>query len=77
MNRKELKDELLIHGVPEISFSVDGIKDGECMCIVNDGGRWKVVYNSRGKIVNIADFEEEEEACDFMYGEMKQEYGWK
>ena len=77
MNRIELKNELLSRDVPEISFSVDGIKDGECMCIVNDNGRWKVVYNSRGKIVDIADFEAEEEACDFMHEEMKQEYGWK
>ena len=76
MNRIELKKELLANNVPEISFSVEGIKDGECMCLLMENNCWKVVYNSRGNIMEIESFVDETKACEFMYKEMKQEYGW-
>lgn len=76
MNRNELEKKLLDHNVPSISFNVNGIKEGECMCLVSSDSKWKVVYNSRGHIIDIAEFDNENDACDFMYSELKKEYKW-
>ncbi len=75
MKREELQKILLEKGVHKNEFSVDGIKHYEALCLVhNKEGNWEIVYNSRGDIIKIALFYDEEEACDFMYEEMKKDY---
>jgi hypothetical protein len=76
MNKKDLLNLLKRNKVPSISYSLNGIKDGECLCLYKKNNVWHVVYNSRGKIINIAQFKLEEEAYAFIYEEMKKQYKW-
>lgn len=41
------------------------------MCRVHENNKWQVVYNSRGDIDLISEFDTEEEACNFMYNRFK------
>ncbi|MDA0911804.1 MAG: hypothetical protein O2809_09695 [Proteobacteria bacterium] len=74
MDKHTLHSKLIGLEIPEISFSVNGIKDGEAMCLVEQDDTWQVVYNSRGRIYVIDEFPSEEQACQFMYDELKREY---
>ncbi|WP_258070629.1 hypothetical protein [Vibrio jasicida] len=35
------------------SYSLDGLKNGECLCVVNQDDSWQVVYNSQGIITSV------------------------
>ena len=76
MKKNELLKILRLKGVPSISYSLEGLKQGECLCLLKKSEKWSVVYNSRGKIINISDFNIEEDAYDFIYNEMKKQYKW-
>ena len=74
MKKDELIRKLDEKGVPRQSYNLDGLKDGEILCVINDGG-WKVVYNSRGRISDSIDCASEKDAYDTLYKEMKDAYG--
>lgn len=76
MNKVELAKKLNERGVPEQSYSLDGLKNGECLCMVNEGGVWKVVYNSRGRITDSVECSSEEAAFDEIYRQISNAYGW-
>ncbi|WNJ95699.1 hypothetical protein RND59_00820 [Vibrio ruber] len=76
MRKADLIEKLNEKGVPQQSYSVDGMKGGECLCIVEECGIWKVVYNSRGKITNSVECESEEAAYDEIYKQISDAYGW-
>lgn len=76
MKRADLIKKLDKKGVPRQSYSLDGLKHGECLCIVEEDGNWKVVYNSRGKITDSTECESEEAAYDEMYKQIADAYGW-
>lgn len=77
MNKNELQAILIAKGVPKISYSLDGLKQGECLCVVNDNGIWKVVYNSRGVISFSEECVGEGEAYEKFFNIMKKDYGWQ
>jgi len=74
MTKTELKQALLEKGIPAPSFSVEGLKSGECMCLIEKEGNYSVVYNSRGKVFAIDTFKSEDAACKFMFTEILKEY---
>lgn len=76
MRREELIAELNKKNIPEGIYSLNGIKDGECLCIVKEDSTWDVVYNSRGKITYKQSFNNEEQAYSHFYQIMKEDYGW-
>lgn len=76
MTREDLLLELEKKNVPKGIYSLDGIKDGECLCITHQGDAWEVVYNSRGKITSREAFQTDEAAYSKFYQIMKEDYGW-
>lgn len=76
MNKVELQSLLIAKGVPQTSYSLDGLKQGECLCVINENGKWKVVYNSRGVISFSEDCAGEESAYAKFFEIMKNDYGW-
>jgi len=76
MKKNELIKKLDEKGVPQQSYSLDGLKDGECLCVVEEDGVWKVVYNSRGRITNSTDCASEEAAYDEIHNQIADAYGW-
>ena len=75
MKKYELEELLIKKGVPDSAFSINGIRRYEALCLI-EGEKWKVVYNSRGNITFSQEFDTEEEACKFIYNEMKKDYGF-
>lgn len=76
MKKEELIAELNKRNVPKGIYSLDGIKDGECLCLVKEPNTWDVLYNSRGEITYKETFNDEEQACDHFFQIMKEDYGW-
>jgi hypothetical protein len=68
MNRFELRDALLAAGVRTDAFSIDDglVNDTYCLAATPDG-RWQVYYTERGEISILGDFDDEGEACAFMF----------
>ncbi len=76
MKKSNLIKELDKKGVPQQSYSLDGLKSGECLCVVEEDGIWKVVYNSQGKITDSTVCESEEAAYDEIYKQIACAYSW-
>ncbi|EQB98699.1 MULTISPECIES: hypothetical protein [Photorhabdus] len=76
MTRQELVSILEHKNVPSGIYSLDGLKEGECLCINPHDGVWDVIYSSRGKITYKEVFTNEESAYDRFYQIMKDDYGW-
>lgn len=76
MKKTDLMKKLVEKGVPSQSYSLDGLKGGECLCVVEKDGIWKVVYNSRGRITDSTECESEETAYDELYQQIADAYGW-
>ncbi len=76
MKKADLIKALDKKGVPQQSYSLDGLKGGECLCVVEEDGIWKVVYNSQGKITDSTECESEAAAYDEIYKQIADAYGW-
>jgi len=67
MKREELEAKLAALGVNPNSYSLGSIRHSDCVCVVEDGGRWKVYYVERDKPAELGAFDTAEEAYDFVY----------
>ena len=76
MKKAELEAALEAKKVPKQMYSLDGLKDGECYCIVKDGEAWKVIYMERGRSSDIATGLSEDDAYGTVYNEFRAMYGW-
>lgn len=76
MNKAELEAILDARQVPKQLYSLDGVKNGECYCVVKDGDARKVIYMERGRTSDIVTEVSEESAYDTIYNEFCAMYGW-
>lgn len=76
MTKVELEALLETKKVPKQMYSLEGLMNGECYCIVKDADFWKVVYMERGRVNDVAIGLTEEEAYDVIYDEFYSMYGW-
>ena len=76
MKKAELEAALETKKVPTQMYSLDGLKDGECYCVVKDGDTWKLIYMERGRSSDIATGLSKEDAYDTLYNEFRSMYGW-
>lgn len=67
MIRSELEAKLAAIGVHANSYSLDGIRHSECVCVVYEDGKWKVYYVERDKPAELAELSTMENAYDFVY----------
>lgn len=74
MNKKELDEKLQQKGISRGSYSLEGNRYGECICLITEGDQYRVIYNSRGEIIEIENFTNEDEACEFIFNEIIKEY---
>jgi hypothetical protein len=76
MNRADLQTVLDAKNVPRQMYSLDGLKDGECYCVISEGGTWSVVFVERGRKTTVATGLNEQQAYDTVYQEFRSMYGW-
>jgi hypothetical protein len=54
-------------GVDESSYSLGTIRHGECVCVVLEGGKWKVYYFERDLPAELAVVDSEEQAYEVVF----------
>ena len=62
MDRVELQNELYKLNIPRDSYSIDGVED-EALCLILDGGLWRVFSSEHGKRTEVEYFANESDAC--------------
>ena len=67
MTRTQLEAALAAIGVHTNSYSLDGIRHSDCVCVVNENDKWKVYYVERDKPAEIGIFDAVEDAYEFVY----------
>lgn len=67
MKRDELENKLAGLGVMPNSYSLGSIRHSDCVCVVEENGRWKVYYVERDKPAELGAYNVVEDAYDFVY----------
>lgn len=67
MTRDQLVSKLSELGVHKNGYSLMGLRNSDCICVVAGDGKWKVYYVERDKLDELADLNTEEDAYDFVY----------
>lgn len=75
MTRDELIIGLSALGLHKNRYSLDGIRNSDCTCVVYENDKWKVYYVERNKPEEIGTFDSAEKAYDFVYASMLEGYG--
>ncbi|MEI7257013.1 hypothetical protein [Dickeya dadantii] len=71
MTRDELITQLSLLGVNENSYSLDGLRNSDCTCIVQRDEQWDVCYVERDSPYTIATLSSKEEAYQFVFEQFK------
>jgi len=77
MTRDQLISELSKLGVHPNSYSLGTLRNSECVCVVEDGGNWRVYYVERDKPDELASFNTADAAYAFVYATFCQWLGVK
>ncbi|WP_224082004.1 hypothetical protein [Cupriavidus laharis] len=67
MTRDELERKLATIGIHQNSYSLDGIRHSDCVCVVAENGKWFVYYVERDKPRELGAFSAVEDAFEFVY----------
>lgn len=75
MTRDQVISKLTELGVHSNSYSLDGMRNSDCVCVVEDSGKWKVFYVERDKPDELAALDTIEAAYDFVYATFRKWLG--
>lgn len=67
MKREMLEKRLSSIGVLPVSFSLDGLRNNDCLCVVEEHMLWKVYYVERDQPKELSVFQSCDEAYDYVY----------
>ena len=67
MNKTELQDKLRQANVDPTAYPLDGGLPNEAYCLNESSGRWEVYYSERGSTTGLKTFDNEDDACDYLY----------
>lgn len=71
MTREELITQLSQLGVNENSYSLDGLQNSDCTCIVERDEQWDVCYVERDSPFTLATLASKEDAYQFVFEQFK------
>jgi len=71
MTREELITQLSLLGVNENSYSLDGLRNSDCTCIVQRDEQWEVYYVERDSPYTLATLSSKEEAYQLVLEQFK------
>lgn len=72
MTVEELKKQLDAIGVPDDLYSLlIGGFPNEAYCLIKNEDGWEVYYSERGQKSDAQQFENESEACEYLFEELK------
>ena len=77
MNRYQLERKLQDNFVPNYLYNLYGTgRTDERLCLekISDD-KWQVYYEERGQKTSVWEFESEDEACRYIWEELKKERG--
>jgi hypothetical protein len=70
MNIEQLKLRLAKANVMPIVYCINCKNPMEQYCLMQDGARWSVYYSERGVKRNEVIFQNESEACEYLYNKL-------
>jgi len=71
MNVTELELALQQMQVPKTMYLLlKGGRPHDCLCLVKED-LWRIYYSERGGRWDLAEFEQESDACEYFYNELK------
>lgn len=77
MNTNQLREALEKRRVNESLYSIKELaSQSESYSIVEQDGKWRVLYKERGRFSEIEGGLTEEGACELVYNLFKQMFGW-
>lgn len=68
MKKYDLKKCLENEGVSKSLYCLDGGLPNEKVCLDYEGNKWVVYYSERGCRTGLETFENEDDACIYIYG---------
>ena len=72
MTVEELKKQLDAIGVPDDLYSLlIGGFPNEALCLIKNEDGWEVYYSERGQKSDVQQFENESEACEYLFEGLK------
>lgn len=75
MNRRELERALILAGVPDDAYELDGGLPNEALVLNHQGARWEVYYSERGLKTSLVVHDTEQAACDDLWDRL--EWAWR
>jgi hypothetical protein len=67
MTRDELVTKLTELNVNSSSYSLDGLRGNDRLCVVHEESSWGIYYVERDRPEQLAEFPSESDAFDFMF----------
>jgi hypothetical protein len=67
VKKHELKQKLIMCGVPDDMISLNGGLPNEAYCLDKRNNLWEVYYSEKGIKSDLQQFKSEEKACDYFY----------
>lgn len=71
MKKQDLKNLLTKEKISKSIYSLDGGLPNEKLCLDFKDNKWIVYYSERGLRTGVVTFILEDDACDYLYGQIK------
>ena len=66
MKKDELRSALIKKGISRSYYSLEGGLPNEKLCLDYENSKWVVYYSERGIKTGIQNFDNEDDACDYL-----------
>jgi len=71
MNKSELKERLEREGARTNLYTLEGGFPNEAYVLNRTGNQWEVYYSERGQKSGLEIFDNENDACEYLYKDLK------
>lgn len=75
MKKEELRSVLINKGISHSYYSLEGGLPNEKLCLDYEKSRWIVYYAEHGVRTGIQNFDNEDDACDFLLNAIAESAG--
>ncbi len=71
MNKSELEKRLEQERAEKSAYSLEGGFPNEAFVLNQNGNQWEVYYSERGQKSGLVIFDNENDACEYLYRDLK------
>lgn len=71
MNKNDLREKLQQEGIRPDAYCLNGGLPNESYCLNESNNQWEVYYSERGNKSGLKVFDNENDACQYLYQQIK------